>query len=276
MFLCRFDNDVEISPGTALTPSSNDRANAAPWETANVGDHRKELSALQEPAPSNVPSLSRQPPTATSSISPWNEPQYSSLKNEPQYSRRNRPAGMISSVFNSPFHYDSGDDYPQSPGFIAPLGVGEQGILGEDRRPSVASTTTMSSSGSKRSIGAISTKYKKKLQGFFGEEFPGEENARQNSDASQNVPGHDGASNFRYDGASSFRDGARDRNNSIGGPRPTSPTSSRPRTPAPGPSSEVTPWEFQNTKVRYVIYCVVPKNVFSVCAMFVLLHTQGL
>ncbi|EMC95818.1 hypothetical protein BAUCODRAFT_71294 [Baudoinia panamericana UAMH 10762] len=119
---------------------------------------------------------------------------------------------------------------------------------GEDRRPSIASATTVSSSGSKSSLGG---RYKKKLQGFFGEEYPtpgGRELSRHNSETSSLQGG----------ALPSFAPGAgpRNRNNSVndGSLRsgPPSPTSSRPRTPAPGPgpSSEVTPWIYQDVQDR--------------------------
>jgi adenylate cyclase len=109
------------------------------------------------------------------------------------------------------------------------------GFPQDDRRPSVASATTVSSSGSKSSIGRG---FHKQLRGFFGDEFPGD--SRQGSDTSLTT-----STQFRDDTQSSRS--IRNRNNSVNS-RPTSPTSSRPRTPLP--SSEVTPWDFQDFKVR--------------------------
>jgi len=148
---------------------------------------------------------------------------------------------MPTSVFGS-FYNDSNENLSQvSPGFAPPGGMGFSGD-GEDRRPSIASATTVSSQGSKGSIGG---KYRKKLQGFFGEEFadPNGSSSRQNSEASS----------LKGVLPSFAPGGSRNRNNSmndamlVGGP--PSPGSSRPRTPAHGPSSEVTPWVFQDTQV---------------------------
>jgi adenylate cyclase len=102
----------------------------------------------------------------------------------------------------------------------------------DDRRPSVASATTVSSTGSKSSMGRG---FHKRLQNVFGEDFPADD--RQNSDTSLNTQQRNRGNSL---------------SNTIGSKqqsRPTSPTSSRPRTPQA--SSEVTPWEFQDSKVTF-------------------------
>ncbi|KAF2115465.1 hypothetical protein BDV96DRAFT_80210 [Lophiotrema nucula] len=207
------------------------------WETMrptdfrDFRDHRKELAVLE----TRIPSISRNPPTATSSTPPWG-------------SAGSNGAVMPSSVFGpGSFFDDSNDDIAQlSPGFGRPGTGGREDAMGfpnDDRRPSVASATTVSSSGSKSSI---SRGFHKKLQGFFGDEFPGD--SRQNSDTSLTAP---------YTGSTETQSirGARGRTNSINNTvgssinshsRAGSPVSSRPRTPLP--SSEVTPWEFQEHK----------------------------
>lgn len=145
---------------------------------------------------------------------------------------------MPTSVFGGTFYNDSTDNLGQiSPGYAPPNGMG---FPDDDnvRRPSVASASTMSSTGSKSSI---SGKFHKKLGAFFGDEYTGlqESSSRQNSQSSsmQNLPA------FAPGGAR-----GRDRNNSLNdavrGSGPPSPSSSRPRTPAP--SSEVTPWVYQD------------------------------
>ncbi|KAF2426187.1 hypothetical protein EJ08DRAFT_593925 [Tothia fuscella] len=113
----------------------------------------------------------------------------------------------------------------------------------EDRRPSIASATTVSSVGSKSSRG-----FHKKLHGFFGDEFPGvDESSRKNSDSSL-PPSAIYTSKGPSDSSAAQR--ARNRNNSfnnhsnVGSSRPESPGNfGRPQTPR---SSEVTPWEFQD------------------------------
>jgi adenylate cyclase len=76
----------------------------------------------------------------------------------------------------------------------------------------------------------------------FGEDFPAD--GRQNSETSLSTPYVPDTASLR---------GTRNRGNSLNNTvgsfhsRPASPTSSRPRTPQP--SSEVTPWDFQDSKV---------------------------
>lgn len=119
-----------------------------------------------------------------------------------------------------------------SPGFRS-LNGDNNLKLQDDRRPSVASTTSFSSTNSKRS--AVSAKYKKKLQGFFGEDYE-KMGERQNSDGSlqNSIPASAHASFM-------------ERKGSTPGYRPSSPASSRPKTPQA--SSEVTPWVFQDSAV---------------------------
>ncbi|KAK5016010.1 hypothetical protein LTR39_002308, partial [Cryomyces antarcticus] len=219
----QLQNESEISPGSGPPNSAVSRDNIAPWENAGAPDFsnfRKDLGVL-EPSAGNtppIPSISRQPPTSTSSISPWIS--------------ANNAATMSSSVFSN-FYDNSQDNVAQlSPGFRPR--PGDMGFPDDDRRPSVASVTTVSSTGSKSSIGR---NLHKKLTGFFGEEYEGRD-SRQNSESSLPI---------------SALSGNRNRTNSLGntigssfGSRPASPTSSRPR--APLPSSEVTPWVFQNHK----------------------------
>jgi adenylate cyclase len=183
-----------------------------------------------------VPSISRNPPTATSVNSqgaPW--------------STTPNGANMANSVWGS-FFNDSNEDVAQpSPGFRPGTGSREDSMgfpMKDDRRPSVASATTVSSTGSKSSLGRG---FHKRLQNVFGEDFPAD--GRQNSDTSLNTA---------YAADSQCAPGLRNRgnslNNTIGSThqsRSGSPVGSRPRTPQA--SSEVTPWEFQEAKVSRVI-----------------------
>lgn len=158
-----------------------------------------------------------------------------------------RPAQMPQSVFGGSFYNDSNENLGQiSPGFAPGSGMGFPGD-GEDRRPSIASATTVSSTGSKQSIGG---RVHKKLHGFFGEDVTtvlndGRGSSRQNSETSSL---HNGQLPLFAPGA------ARIRNNSMNdgmlrGSDPPSPSNSRPRTPQPQPSHEVTPWVFQDADV---------------------------
>ncbi|KAI5466639.1 phosphatase 2C-domain-containing protein [Mariannaea sp. PMI_226] len=108
----------------------------------------------------------------------------------------------------------------------------------DGRRPSAASILTASSTGSKTSLtrGGF-----RKLQGFFGEEFPG----RDSSESS--LPTSFMGKDQRQRSYSHSRPTQRDRNysNATDHTRDGSPSSSRPRTPVPDP--EVVPFLFQDT-----------------------------
>jgi adenylate cyclase len=177
-----------------------------------------------------VPSISRNPPTAASAnsnIAPW--------------SAGSNGTPIAANNAWSSFYNDSNEDLAQlSPGFARPGTASREDSMGfplkDDRRPSVASATTVSSTGSKSSRG-----FHKRLPNFFGEDFPAD--GRQNSDTSLSTP-------FATDAQSTrTRNRGNSLNNTIGShhSRPASPTSLRPRTPQP--SSEVTPWEYQDGKV---------------------------
>ena len=127
----------------------------------------------------------------------------------------------------------------------------------DDRRPSVASiATTASSTGSRtsdRRQGGF-----RKLQGFFGEEFPG----RDASDASLSTttlstsgkePKDHKDKDKDKDRSHSYSHGRahRDRNHSNATDKDTSPTSSRPRTPVPAPK-EVVPFLYQEADVSFL------------------------
>ncbi|KAF2195275.1 PP2C-domain-containing protein [Zopfia rhizophila CBS 207.26] len=230
----QIEKESEISPGTIppipppKDPSHKPRKNSY-WDNprnTDLKDYRKELAVL-EPSGSRIPSISQNPPTATSSTPPW------------ATSAGTNGSVMPSSVFGS-FFNDSNEDIVQLSPDFRPGSCREDrmGFPGDDRRPSVASATTVSSSGSKSST----SRMHKKLQGFFGEEFPGD--SRQNSDTSLTTP---------YGAENQSTRSARNRTNSVNNTlgsslnsRPESPVGSRPRTPLP--SSEVTPWEFQDFK----------------------------
>jgi len=187
---------------------------------------------LESGSRSKAPPISRQPPSTLPPLAPWGF--------------GNGPHPMPSSVFGS-FYDDSSEEIGGlSPGFRPGSSQEDIGIPGEARRPSVASATTVSSRGSKSSVGRG---FHKKLQGFFGDEFP--ESSRQNSDSSLPASAMFAPGVFTpgATGDQAAMQRARNRNNSVqinntGISRPTSPTSfSRPRSP---PTSEVAPWEFQD------------------------------
>ncbi|KAF4281870.1 hypothetical protein KXW98_001621 [Aspergillus fumigatus] len=111
----------------------------------------------------------------------------------------------------------------------------------DDRRPSVASATTISSQGSKSSTGG---RFRKKLQGFFGDEYlpPGESKQEQEQDTRSLSSRPASIDHFKAreransDGARNFPERSQDDTSSL--------HPSRPRTPLP--SSEITPWLYQS------------------------------
>ncbi|KAI9688825.1 MAG: cysteinyl-tRNA synthetase [Bathelium mastoideum] len=107
------------------------------------------------------------------------------------------------------------------------------GFPGDDRRPSVASNTTVSSNGSKSSLGRG---LHKKLQGFFGDDFNEAQPTSEPNPASF-APTEPIRNRNRNNSAHNTID-------STSSSRPASPGSSRPRTPMA--SSEVTPWVYQD------------------------------
>ncbi|KAH6660333.1 adenylate cyclase, ACY [Truncatella angustata] len=106
----------------------------------------------------------------------------------------------------------------------------------DERRPSVASVTTASSQGSKNSTtrGGF-----KKLQGFFGEEYPGRDGSETSLPTTLGGP-------VKEQRSYSFNRPTRERNysNATDHTREASPSSSRPRTPVP--SSDVVPFLYQD------------------------------
>lgn len=181
-----------------------------------------------------TPAINRHAPTSNAPPPPW-----ASSKHDGRQ--------MATSVFGGYFG-DSSENLGQaSPNFPPSGGMGFPEDS-EDRRPSIASATTMSSQGSKGSFGG---KFQKKLQGFFGEEFANETSPRQGGYSRNNSE----TSSLKNPLSGFAGGGPRNRNNSMNdamlrGSGPPSPTSSRPRTPAPAPSSEVTPWVYQDSQVR--------------------------
>lgn len=103
----------------------------------------------------------------------------------------------------------------------------------DQRRPSLASIATASSQGSKNSSGRGGLK---KLQGFFGEEFPGRDGSETSLPPAPPLAKEQRSYSFG-------RRRARNDSNATDHTREPSPTSSRPRTPIP--SSDVVPFLYQ-------------------------------
>lgn len=206
---------------------------------SDLANYRRDLAVL-DPAGGRVPHIQKEPPSASASqnhIAPWMSG-----------SGGGAGAGPGSgSALGTTFFNDSSDNIstgqlspsfrPGMPSRVASEttvgGGGSDSLFNDERRPSVASVTTASSQGSKHSgtRGGF-----KKLQGFFGEDFPGRDGSETSLPA-----GGPGKEQRSY----SFNRPTRERNysNATDHTRDASPSSSRPRTPVP--SSDVVPFLYQ-------------------------------
>ncbi len=99
---------------------------------------------------------------------------------------------------------------------------------GDARRPSIASATTVSSTGSRNS--AANSRFHKSLKGFFGED-PSDSRKGSTANLPDQIPPP----------ASSEKPAQRS-----GSTQTQNTVDDRPKTPAPPPSSDVTPWAYQN------------------------------
>ncbi|KAH9902076.1 protein phosphatase 2C [Xylariomycetidae sp. FL2044] len=243
-----FKEDTQVSPTLvaghryALSPAST--ASSSPLldnrRMSDLANYRRDLAVL-DPSGGRLPHIQREPPTAgpntVPNIAPWMSPNGTGAAPSPSHS-----------AFATSFYNDSSDNVSTasqvSPIFrLAPTRAGQSSsndspdaaYFNDDRRPSVASVTTASSQGSKNSgnRGGI-----KKLQGFFGEEFPGRDGSETSLPTGPPAQGKDQRS---Y----SFNRVRRGRNdsNATDQTRDQSPASSRPRTPVP--SSDVVPFLYQ-------------------------------
>ncbi|KPM39952.1 Adenylate cyclase [Neonectria ditissima] len=229
-------DDHQVSP-TAPSFSTRGGPNAAQKDRrmSDLANYRRDLAVLET---SRVPQIQHNPPTGGSNpqIAPWMTPNGSSTP---------------SSNMPTSFYNDSSDNLSLasqlSPGYPstttrsgttpATQESPDVAYFNDGRRPSAASILTASSQGSKTSLtrGGF-----RKLQGFFGEEFPG----RDSSESS--LPTSFMGKDQRQRSYSHSRPTQRDRNysNATDHTRDASPSSSRPRTPVPAP--EVVPFLYQD------------------------------
>lgn len=117
----------------------------------------------------------------------------------------------------------------------------------DERRPSIASVTTTASSQASKNSGQRGGL--KKLQGFFGEEFPGRDSSETSLPPS--LAGKETRSHSYSHSSRPHRD--RNYSNATDQTRDASPSSSRPRTPVPAP--EVVPFLYQEAEVRLLFPC---------------------
>ena len=208
--------------------------------TGTIHDYRRDLACL-DTSGGGAPSISRHPPSAvlpSAEIAPW---------------AANDGGTMSKGEAASESFFDDGHSkFQMSPSFRPNTGgtgtsnSPDRLSYVDERRPSIASATTISSQNSNsnsNSRASISKGTRRsKIAGFFGDDGNGRESSIS-SDTSILTTGR------REHSTSSASQ--RDRNNSINAinfdGRPLSPGNSRPRTPLP--SSDVTPWLFQDFKV---------------------------
>ncbi|KAF7945311.1 hypothetical protein EAE96_010087 [Botrytis aclada] len=243
----RVEIDAPVSPTSAgprntISPSSSISPNVSPREQrmADFGNYRRDLAVL-ETSGGRIPQIHHNPPTAIASsnqIAPW-------MSNGG--SATGSPNGFTS------FYNDSSDALSQASQLspVARPGTAVTGNTnasdspadalfgdGDERRPSVASITTASSTGSKGSVSRAVGGLHKKLTSFFGED-------PTSSDTS--LPSQQGKETRSHSFARSHRDRNHSSATDHGHYRDASPAGgSRPRTPVP--SSEVVPFLYQNSQ----------------------------
>lgn len=240
----------QVSPTSSAPPrntisSSSRTSNASPPDhrMPDFGNYRRDLAVLETSGGGRVPQIQTNPPTASASsnpIAPWSTPTNGSSNN-------NHTATPSSAIFGTSFYNDSSDNLSQgsqlSPGFRSNANASDSPADayfgdGDARRPSVASVTTASSTGSKSSA-SRGAGIHKKLQTFFGEDFPGKDASDTSLPSHKDTPSHSFARSQRERNASSATDQTQ---------RDASPAPSRPRTPVP--SSDVVPFLYQDSQVR--------------------------
>ncbi|KAG8165094.1 hypothetical protein KVR01_005369 [Diaporthe batatas] len=225
-------------------------------------NYRRDLAVL-EPAGSRAPQIVHNPPSTASSfmqqVAPWMVGGGSSNGNNPSVS----PPANGSGAMATTFYNDSSDNLSSasqmSPAFRSasvsaarpthnppgsespPAESASSAYYNDERRPSIASVTTTASSQASKNSGQRGGGLRK-LQGFFGEEFPG----RDSSETS--LPPSFAGKETRSHSYSHASRPHRDRNysNATDHTRDASPSSSRPRTPVPAP--EVVPFLYQEAE----------------------------
>ena len=183
-----------------------------------------------EVAKGPIPSVSKHPPSSeapNADIAPWMDDGLPALSTHGLTSSNSFNDGSSKTQQSPSFRPDSGrtvDSESPDPMFLS-----------NDRRPSLASATTVDSQTSLSKSSTNRGIPYKKVAGFFGDE--GRQSARSSD---TNIP-----STLQREQTSSSLHGSRQASRDDG--RPISPGSSRPRTPLP--SRDVVPWLFQDFKV---------------------------
>ncbi|OBS27329.1 hypothetical protein FPOA_01272 [Fusarium poae] len=243
-----FKDEPQLSPTATATATATANstiyapragANAQPKDRrmSDLANYRRELAVLET---SRVPQIQQIPPTggASPQIAPWaNQPGSPANTFTMPTTFFNESTDNLSLASQlSPGHQISNRQQHQHQHQHPSQHDAPDASYFDGRRPSAASILSASSQGSKTSIrGGF-----RKLQGFFGEEFPG----RDSSDGS--LPTSLAGKDQRGRSYSHSRPTHRDRNysNATDHTRDVSPSSSRPRTPVPAP--EVVPFLYQD------------------------------
>jgi hypothetical protein len=251
-----FKDEPQLSPTATATATATANstiyapragANAQPKDRrmSDLANYRRELAVLET---SRVPQIQQIPPTggASPQIAPWaNQPGSPANTFTMPTTFFNESTDNLSLASQlSPGHQISNRQQHQHQHQHPSQHDAPDASYFDGRRPSAASILSASSQGSKTSIrGGF-----RKLQGFFGEEFPG----RDSSDGS--LPTSLAGKDQRGRSYSHSRPTHRDRNysNATDHTRDVSPSSSRPRTPVPAP--EVVPFLYQDNSV-----CTTPR-----------------
>lgn len=252
-----------LSPGSATSNSSSYHRDHRLM--SDFSNYRRDLAVLETSGGRPIPQIQHNPPTAVSisQVAPWMTSSNggSSTPSSGHLGGGGSGGGAGGSLA---YYNDSTDNLSLgsqlSPGFRSG-GHGRSvqtpnsnndspdiAYFGDERRPSLASVTTASSQGSRSSTNRGGLR---KLQGFFGEEFPGRDGAIDTP-----THGHQGqlppvpGKEHRSHSYSNHHRPHRERNfsNATDHGRESSPSGSRPRTPLP--SSDVVPFLYQEVDVR--------------------------
>ena len=192
----------------------------------DYGQEKGKTEAVKGPAPSvsKHPHLAEGPNAA---IAPWMDD--------------GLPALSTHGLTHPNVFHDGPSKVQPSPSFRSDLGHTANSespdpvFLNNDRRPSLASATTIDSQNSLSKTNTSKGQPYKKAAGFFGDEY---RQSPRSSDVS--IP-----STLQREQTASSWHGSKHASRDEG--RPISPSSSRPRTPLP--SSDVVPWLFQDFTV---------------------------
>lgn len=243
---------------------------------SELANYRRDLAVL-EPIGSRAPQLVHHPPSTASlmqQVAPWmlgDRDSNGSSSNNPSVPPPSSGGAMATSSYNDdsdnfssasqmspayrPASVSASRPTQNRPGSESPPAESAYYNYNDERRPSIASVTTTASSQASKNSGQRGGL--KKLQGFFGEEFPG----RDSSETS--LPPSAGKETRSHSYSHSSRP-HRDRNysNATDQTRDASPSSSRPRTPVPAP--EVVPFLYQEAEVCLLFLCSLPCVLFSI------------